>query len=132
MTTARRCTFVALLLALAAGCSHAPSASHVATAYRGKLQDDTLVEASTTVLVTKRDVVIAMDCAPLAAAVAGNDADRIHQAVAAGFAAQLPEGVTIYTPPFSSANPRNAPFVVTDDKYAGHLCTPDAYQIVRN
>ena len=131
MRTARRCTFVALLWALATGCSHAPSPSHVATAYHGKLQDDTLVEASTTVLVTKRDVVIAVNCAPLAAAVTGNDADRIQRAVAAGFAAQLPEGVTIYTPPFSSANPRNSPLVVTDDKYAGHLCTPDAFTIAR-
>ena len=131
MTTLGTRAFVALLLAMAAGCSQAPGPSHVATAYRGKLQDDTLVEAATTVLVTKRDVVIAVNCAPLAAAVASSDGQAIDRAVAAGIAAQLPKGVTIYTPPFSAQNPRTAPLVVTDDKNAGRLCTPDAYEVGR-
>ena len=126
MRTVGRGAFVALLLAAVAGCSRAPGPSHVASAYRGKLQDDTLVEASTTVLVTKREVVIALDCAPLAGAVAGADDASIDRAVAAGMAARLPAGVTVYTPPFSSENPRSSPLVVTDDKHAGRLCTPTA------
>lgn len=131
MRTARPCAIVALLFVLAAGCSSGPSPSHVAAAYHGRLRDDTLVEASTTVLVTKRDVVIALDCAPLQPAVASGDTARIDQAVAAGAAARLPAGVTIYTLPFSAANPRNLPLIVTDDKYAGRLCTPDAYDVVK-
>jgi len=131
MGTAGRCSFVALLFAVAAGCSSAPGSSHVASAYRGKLHDDTLVEASTTVLVTTRDVVIALDCAPLAGAIASGDTASIDRAVAAGAAARLPARVTVYTPPFSAQNPRTAPFVVTDDKYAGRLCTPDAVDIVK-
>jgi len=131
MRTAAWGTFVALLVALTAGCGRAPTPSHVASAYRGKLSDDTLVEASTTVLVTKRDVVIAVDCAPLAPAMHDTDSSAIDASVAAGAAARLPAGVTIYTPPFSPQNPRAAPFVVTDDKYAGHLCTPNSYDVVR-
>jgi hypothetical protein len=103
----------------------------VSGAYRGKLEDDTMVEASTTLLLTKRDVVIALDCAPLSQAVAGGDAARIDQAVASGSAVRLPAGVTIYTPPFSGANQRAMPFVVTDDKYAGRLCTPNSYDVLK-
>lgn len=131
MRTTRPCAIVALLFVLAAGCSSGPSPSHVATAYHGKLRDDTLVEAATTVLVTKRDVVIALDCAPLQTALAADDTARVEQAVAAGAAARLPAGVTIYTLPFSTANPRNLPLIVTDDKYAGRLCTPDAYAVLK-
>ena len=130
MRTVGRGAFVALLLAAVAGCGRAPGPSHVASAYRGKLQDDTLVEASTTVLVTKREVVIALDCAPLAGAVAGADAS-IDRVVGAGMAARLPAGVTVYTPPFSSENPRSSPLVVTDDKHVGRLCTPDGYDIAK-
>ncbi len=132
MATTRRCAIVALSIALTAGCSHAPSPSHVGTAYRGKLQDDTLVEASTSVLVTTQDVVIALDCAPLRSAIANSDAAAIDLAVAGGRAARLPAGVTVYSPPFSAANPRSAPVVVTDDKYAGRLCTPDGYDVVKS
>jgi hypothetical protein len=133
MRTVRRGAFVALLLVAAAGCSRAPGPSHVASTYRGRLQDDTLVEASTTVLVTKREVVIALDCAPLGVAVAGTASDdaSIDRAVAAGVAARLPADVTIYTPPFSSENPRSSPLVVTDDKHAGRLCTPDGYDVAK-
>lgn len=130
MGTTRRRAIVALWLILAAACSRGPAPSHVATSYRGKLQDDTLVEASTTVLVTRRDVVIALDCAPLGPT-AGADAASLDRAVAAGAAARLPAGVTLYTPPFSSLNPRRLPLVVTDDKYAGRLCTPDSYDVLK-
>ncbi|MBV8117270.1 MAG: hypothetical protein JOY69_05405 [Candidatus Eremiobacteraeota bacterium] len=132
MRTADRNVIVALLATAAAGCSHTPAPSHVAAPYRGKLHDDTLVEASTTILVTKRDVVIALDCAPLATAVAGGDPSTVERAVGSGAAARLPAGVTLYTMPFSPANPSSAPLVVTDDKYAGKLCTPNAYDIVKS
>jgi hypothetical protein len=131
MRTPPRRTFVALIFVLATACSQGPQPSHVSGAYRGKLEDDTLVEASTTLLVTKRDVVIALDCAPLADAVARQDSAPIDQAVANGAAVRLPAGVTIYTPPFSPANRRAMPFVVTDDKYGGHLCTPDSYDVLK-
>jgi hypothetical protein len=132
MATTARCAFVALVFTMAAGCSRSPSPSHVASAYRGKLQDDTLVEASTTVLVTNRDVVIALDCTRLKEAIADDDAASVERAVAGGTAARLPAGVTIYTPPFSPANPGAAPLVVTDDKYAGKLCTPNSYDVVKS
>jgi hypothetical protein len=132
MTTTRASAIVALFIAATAGCSHAPSPSHIAGPYRGKLQDDTLVEAATTVLVTNRDVVIALDCAALSEALASGDTARIERAVAGGTAARLPAGVTIYTPPFSLQNPGSTPLVVTDDKYAGRLCTPNAYDIVKS
>lgn len=131
MRTAAGCTFVALLTILPAGCSRGPSPSHVASSYRGKLTDDTLVEASTTVLVTKREVVIAVDCAPLAAALRDPGGPVVDVAVAAGAATRLPAGVTLYTPPFSPQNQRASPLVVTDDKYAGRLCTPDAYDVLK-
>ena len=132
MTTTQPRAIVALLFILAAGCSRGPSPSHVATAYHGRLRDDTLVEASTTVLITKRDVVIALDCAPLQRALSAQDTASIDQAVAAGLAARLPAGVTVYTPPFSGENPKNAPLVVTDDKYAGRLCTPASYDVLKD
>jgi hypothetical protein len=132
METTRRRAIVALLTLMAAGCSRTPSPSHVATAYRGRLHDDTLVEASTTMLVTKRDVVIALDCTPLRQALATGDSALIERAVAGGTAARLPAGVTLYTPPFTLANPGSSPLVVTDDKYAGKLCTPDAYDVVKS
>jgi hypothetical protein len=131
METSRGCAIVALFLALAA-CSRAPSPSHIATAYRGKLQDDTLIEASTTVLVTSRDAIIALDCTALREAIANGDTERIDRAVAGGTAARLPAGVTIYTPPFSPANPGASPLIVTDDKHAGKLCTPNAYDVVKS
>jgi len=102
-------------------CSAGPSPSHVTNGYRGKLSDDVLFEAATTVLVTKRDVVVALDC--------GASDDR---AVEAGLAVRLPAHVTLYTPPFSPENPPIAPTVVTDDKYAGKLCTPDSYDVVKS
>jgi hypothetical protein len=115
-------TIAASLAALALGaCSAAPSPSHVTNDYRGKLSDDILFEASTTVLVTRRDVVVALDC---------NAADE--RAIARGLAVRLPAHVTLYTPPFSPANPATAPTVVTDDKYAGTLCTPDSYDVVKS
>jgi hypothetical protein len=131
MTTLRRCAFVALLFTVAAGCGRAPGPSRVSTPYLGTLLDDTLVEASTTVLVTKREVVIALNCAPLAGAIASNDEAAIDRAVADKAVARLPAGVTIYTPPFSAQNPRASPLVVTDDKHAGRLCTPDAYDVAK-
>lgn len=102
-------------------CSAAPSPSHAGGGYRGKLSDDVLFEASTTVLVTKRDVVVALDCSASGA-----------RAVEAGLAVRLPAHVTLYTPPFSAENPPIAPTVVTDDKYAGKLCTPDSYDVVKS
>ena len=131
MRTPATCAFVALLLAAAAGCARAPGPSRIATPYLGTLLDDTLVEASTTVLVTKRDVVIALNCAPLAGAIAADDERAIDRAVADEAVARLPAGVTIYTPPFSAQNPRSSPLVVTDDKHAGRLCTPNAYDVVK-
>ncbi|MBV8149901.1 MAG: hypothetical protein JO092_12470 [Candidatus Eremiobacteraeota bacterium] len=125
---------LAFLLAVAAwpGCAgSAPSPSHVSGAYRGRLPDDILVEAATTVLVTKRDVVIALDCRPLEKAVMLGDSATIDRAVSIGVAARLPSGVTIYTPPFSARNPEASPLVVTDDKYAGTLCTPSSVEVLR-
>lgn len=122
-----------LLVPLASGCSPtAPAESHVDPAYRGKLPDDVMVEASTTVLVTTKDVVIAVDCRPLAAAIANGDAAAIDAAVAKGTAAKLGSNVRLYTPPFSNGNSEAAPVVVTDDKYSGVLCTPDGYKVVKS
>ena len=132
MATTRRYAIVALLVAVTSGCSHGPSPSHVSPAYKGKLQDDTMVEAATTVLVTNRDVVIALDCMPLRDAIASGDSAPVDRAVASGTATRLPAGVTIYTLPFSPANPGASPVVVTDDKYAGKLCTPNAYDVVKS
>jgi hypothetical protein len=125
------------LLALAAiavptACSHAPSPSHVDENYRGKLDDDTMVEASTTVLVTTKPAVIALHCSIVAAAIAAGDDATIDRAVAAGVAARVPSGVTIYSPPFGTQNPAGAPVVVTDDKHVGTLCTPHSYDIVKS
>ena len=120
------------LALLAAACGHqTPAPSHVDAPYRGKLLDDTLVEASTTVLVTKREILIALDCGPLRSAVDRSDDAQIDRAVRAGAAARLPAGVTLYTPPFSEHNPQSAPFVVTDDKFAGELCTPNSFDVVK-
>lgn len=124
---------VMLAILAAEGCGQAaPGPSHVASHYRGKLPDDTLMEASTTVLVTRKDVVIALDCRPVLAALRDNDASALERAVAAGTAARLPADVTMYTPPFSPRNPKTAPLVVTDDKYGGTLCTPDAVDVVKS
>jgi hypothetical protein len=130
----KRPTFAAscLIALVLAACSAAPAPSHVTGAYRGKLSDDVLFEASTTVLVTKRDVVVALDCGVLGNATGRGDAATIDRAVAAGVAVRLPARVTLYTPPFSEANPAAEPTVVTDDKYAGRLCTPDAYDVVKS
>jgi hypothetical protein len=89
--------------------------------YRGKLDDDVLFEAATTVLVTKREVVVALDCT------ATDD-----RAIATGVAVRLPAGVTLYTPPFPPGGPPAEPTVVTDDKYSGKLCTPDSYDVVKS
>jgi hypothetical protein len=132
MGTTRRYAIVALLFAMTSGCSHSPSPSHVSPAYKGKLQDDTMVEAATTVLVTNRDVVIALDCMPLRDAIASGDSAPVDRAVASGTATRLPAGVTLYTLPFSPANPGASPVVVTDDKYAGKLCTPNSYDVVKS
>jgi hypothetical protein len=121
----------AALLALSA-CSSAPSPSHVSGTYKGKLPDDTMVEMSTTELVTRRDVVVALDCKPLAAAIAKNDSAAIDREKAGGNATRLPARVTLYTPPFSAQNPATAPIVVTDDKYGGILCTPESYDVVKS
>lgn len=113
-------------------CSEAPSPSHVSGGYRGKLTDDVLFEAATTVLVTKRDVVVALDCSALGDTLSHGSSGLIDRAVAAGVAVRLPAHVTLYTPPFSAANPPGAPTVVTDDKYAGTLCTPGSYDVVKS
>ena len=65
MTASKLRAGIAALAAsvFAAGCSSAPVASHVDSGYHGKLADDTLVEASTTVLETTDRVVIAIDLA---------------------------------------------------------------------
>ena len=133
MHRSRLAPILVLAVAGLAACGRsAPGPSHISGPYRGKLPDDTLMEASTTVLITTRDAILAVDCRPLARAVASNDQTAIARAVAAGMAAALPANVTIYTPPFSPANPRSAPFVVTDDKFGGTLCTPDAVRVVKS
>lgn len=118
--------------ALAACGKPAPTPSHVDSAYHGKLIDDTMVEASTSVLMTKKPVVIALNCHGLGldAAVRNNDQRAIDDAVKTGDAARLPAGVTLYTPPFGDNNHPDAPFVVTDDKYGGTLCTLDSYDVL--
>lgn len=83
-------------------------------------------------LVTKRVVVVALDCSTLGDVSASGSSGLIDRAVAAGVAVRLPAHVTLYTPPFSPANPPAAPTVVTDDKYAGTLCTPDSYDVVKS
>ena len=123
---------VSVACALLCGCSTAPGQSHAGDAYHGKLPDDTLAEAATTVLVTKREVVVALDCRPLSSAIARGDTAALQRAVDAGIAVRLPANVTLYTLPFSEKNPQAAPLVVTDDKYAGTLCTPDAYDVVKS
>ena len=119
-----RCLLLPLSVAIAAialpACSAPTSPSHVTGAYHFKLSDDVLYEAATTVLVTKRDVVVAVTCSASG-----------ERAIAAGVAMRLPAHVTLYTPPFSPSNPSAAPLVVTDDKYEGTLCTPDSYDVVK-
>jgi hypothetical protein len=119
-------------LALAAGCSRGPSPSHAGPGYRNKLVDDTLLEASSTVLVTTKDVIVAANCTPLRAALERGDAAQIDRAVAAGTAVRLPAGVTLYTPPFAADNPGTSPLVVTDDRAVGRLCTPGAYDVLKS
>lgn len=132
-TTARSFgTVLAALVLGAAACSRGPVPSHAGDAYRGKLPDDTLMEASTTVLLTTEDVVVALDCAPLRPALEAGDQSAVDRAVAAGLAVRLPAGVTIYTPPFSPQNPRSTPLIVTDDKHAGRLCTPGSYRVLKS
>ncbi|HEY3676179.1 MAG TPA: hypothetical protein VGK84_09330 [Candidatus Tumulicola sp.] len=128
---------VAALLTLASivaitACSHAPSPSHIDGNYRGRLDDDTMVEASTTVMVTTKPVVIALHCAGIAAAILAGDDATVERAVATGDAALVPSGVTLYSPPFSAQNPAEAPIVVTDDKHVGTLCTPHSYDVVKS
>lgn len=122
----KRSLALAVLL-VGAGCSSGPVASHVDSGYKGTLEDDTMIEASTTVLETTAPVVIAIDCKPLASA----DDAAVDRAVQAGGAARLPAGVTIYTPPFGQMNPESQPFVVTDDKHGGTLCTRNAYKVLK-
>lgn len=110
----------ALLGVALAACSTGAAPSHASGIYQGRLTDDVLYEASTTVIVTKRDVIVALDCS-------ASD----QRAVDAGLAVRLPAHVTLYTTPFSSAAPPATPTVVTDDKYAGKLCTPDSYDVVK-
>jgi hypothetical protein len=130
--TALRITAVVATFVAMSACARATSPSHVDPNYRGRLDDDTLVEASSTVLVTNKPVVIAIRCSTVAAALAsGNDA-AVDQAVAAGVAARIPSGVTLYSPPFSAGNPADAPLIVTDDKHAGTLCTPHSFDVVKN
>jgi hypothetical protein len=128
---------VAALLSLASivaltACSHAPSPSHVDGNYRGRLDDDTMVEASTTVIVTTKPAVIALHCATITAAIVAGDDAAVERAVAAGDAALVPSGVTLYSPPFSAQNPAEAPVVVTDDKHVGTLCTPHSYDVLKS
>ena len=131
-TTARVTAAFCMAIVALSACSSKPVPSHVDGNYRGHLEDDTMVEASTTVLVTKKPVVIALRCAEIAAAIAADDDAAIDRAVAAGVAARLPSGVTLYSPPFTAQNPAAAPLVVTDDKYAGTLCTPQSYDVVKS
>jgi hypothetical protein len=128
---------VAALLALVSmvaltACSHAPSPSHIDGNYRGRLDDDTMVEASTTVIVTTKPAVIALHCATIAAAIVAGDDAAVERAVATGDAALVPSGVTLYSPPFSAQNPAEAPVVVTDDKHVGTLCTPHSYDVLKS
>jgi hypothetical protein len=125
--------FLAVAAGAAAGCGRpAPTPSHVDSAYRGKLRDDTMMEASTTVLATTKEAVIALDCTALKDAIDRGDRSAVDRAVAGGMAARLPAGVTIYSPPFSPANPQTQPFVVTDDKRGGTLCTPGAVEVLHS
>ena len=72
---------------------------------RGRLDDDTMVEASTTVIVTTKPVVIALHCATIAAAILAGDDAAVERAVATGDAALVPSGVTLYSPPFTIMRP---------------------------
>lgn len=117
---------------LLAACSAAPGPSHVTGAYRGRLTDDVLYEAATTVLVTKRPVIVALDCGALGDTLSSASSGLVDRAIAAGIAVRLPAHVTLYTPPFSPERRPATPTVVTDDKYAGTLCTPDSYDVVKS
>jgi hypothetical protein len=131
-TTARAAAATVAMIAALTACSRGPFPSHVEDSYRGRLEDDTLVEASTTVIVTNKPVVIALHCSSIQAAIASGDDAAIDRAVAAGIAARLPGSVTLYSPPFSAQNPTSAPLVVTDDKHAGTLCTPRSFDVVKS
>lgn len=131
-TSARSAAAVCMAIIALAACARTPASSHVDGNYRGRLDDDTLVEASTTVIVTNKPVVIALRCSIVAGAIAAGDDATIDRAVAAGVAARIPSGVTLYSPPFSARNPKASPLVVTDDKHAGTLCTPQSYDVVKS
>jgi hypothetical protein len=92
----------------------APSPSKITTPYEGKV-DDATREAASVQLVTTSEVVIAQDCAKLAA----------------GTSARLPANVTVYTTPFEPLNLDSLPNIITDDGYAGKLCTPHSFTIVK-
>jgi hypothetical protein len=131
-TSVRAAAAVCTAIVALTACARTPVPSHVDGNYRGRLDDDILVEASTTVLVTNKPVVIALRCVVVAGAIAANDDAAIDRAVAAGVAARIPSGVTLYSLPFSPQNPKSSPLVVTDDKHAGTLCTPQSYDVVKS
>jgi hypothetical protein len=114
------------LLAVAAGCAghQAPGPSKVTTPYALKA-DDVSREASTVVLVTTREAVISPHCDRVAAAGPGG----LDELVAKGQAARLPANVTIYAAPFAPITLDSLPDVVTDDGYAGKLCTPHSFEM---
>jgi hypothetical protein len=111
---------------LAAGCSSQPkpAASKVTTPYRGKA-DDVTREASTDVLVTTKPVVISQSCEQIP----GGDPVAAAPLVARGLAALLPANVTLYVTPYNPVTLDAQPDVVTDDGYAGKLCTPHSFTI---
>jgi hypothetical protein len=110
-------------LALTAACSaqSAPSPSKITTPY-GIKADDVTREAATVVLVTTKAAVISGDCTKVTPA-------SLDGMIAKGIAAQLPAGVTLYTTPYEPITLDSQPAVITDDGYAGKLCTQHAFSM---
>jgi ABC-type Fe3+-hydroxamate transport system substrate-binding protein len=113
-------------LALAAGCAGhpAPGPSKITTPYQVKV-DDAVREAASIQLVTTRSVVLSEDCDKVTAAGSG----ALDRLVAAGVAARLPADVTVYATPYDPITLDSLPEVVTDDGYAGKLCTPHSFSM---
>ena len=76
-------------------------------------------------LVTTKEVVISRNCDRIP----GGDPGSAGPLVARGLAAKLPANVTLYVTPYDPVTPDSLPDVVTDDGYAGKLCTPHSFSI---
>jgi hypothetical protein len=113
---------VTALTLAACGGQGKPQPSHAGPSYRVKV-DDAVQEAASVELVTTREAVISVNCDEVAKA--GDSG--LGALIARGDAARLPANVTIYGMPSEQLTADALPYVVTDDGYAGKLCTPHAF-----